>query len=135
MASLDFCLQPLTLLGALAPHSLVTTPYPWLSLCHEQYVPALPWQEWKAELKDLTKLLHRAEQSQEEEADTWDRDGAAAEAARKLQILYGHGAERRRYEDLLRVKPRGRIPNSRTITLKAEEVVSRFIFLFYTSYV
>ncbi|XP_076786945.1 nuclear GTPase SLIP-GC isoform X1 [Arvicanthis niloticus] len=92
--------------------------------CCEQYeakIHLLSDQEWKAELKDLTKLLHRAEQSQEEEADTWDRDGAAAEAARKLQILYGHGAERRRYEDLLRVKPRGRIPNSRTITLKAEE--------------
>jgi hypothetical protein len=96
---------------------------------------ALPWQEWKAELKDLTKLLHRAEQSGEEEADLWDRDDATEEAAQKLRMLYGHGAERRHYEELLRLKPRGRIPNSRTITLKAEEVTSRCLFLFHTSYV
>ncbi|XP_008769028.1 nuclear GTPase SLIP-GC [Rattus norvegicus] len=92
--------------------------------CCEQYeakIHLLSDQEWKAELKDLTKLLHRAEWSGEEEAETWDRDDAAAEAARKLQMLYGHGADRKHYEDLLRMKPRGRIPTSRTITLKAEE--------------
>lgn len=66
------------------------------------------------------------EGSREEELDLWD--DAAEEAAWKLQMLYGHGAERRHYEDLLRMKPRGRIPTSRTITLKAEEVVARLIF-------
>lgn len=81
----------------------------------------------------MTKLLHRAEWSGEEEAETWDRDDAAAEAARKLQMLYGHGADRKHYEDLLRMKPRGRIPTSRTITLKAEEVASSFRFPFSTS--
>ncbi|XP_052047129.1 nuclear GTPase SLIP-GC isoform X2 [Apodemus sylvaticus] len=92
--------------------------------CCEQYearIHLLSDQEWKAELKDLTKLLHRAERSGEEEADVWGRDEAAEEAARKLQMLYGHGAEKRHFEDLLRVKPRGRIPTSRIITLKAEE--------------
>lgn len=91
---------------------------------------ALPWQEWKAELKDLTTLLHRAEGPREEDADMWARDDAAEEAAEKLQMLYGRGAEQRPYEDLLRTKPRVRIPTSRTITLKAEEVMSRFIFLY-----
>lgn len=91
---------------------------------------ALPWQEWKAELKDLTTLLHRADGPREEDADMWARDDAAEEAAQKLQMLYGRGAERRPYEDLLRTKPRVRIPTCRTITLKAEEVMSRFIFLY-----
>ncbi|XP_051017003.1 nuclear GTPase SLIP-GC [Acomys russatus] len=90
--------------------------------CCEQYkakIHLLSDQEWKAELKDLTRLLHRAEGPWAEETDMWD--DAAEEAAWKLQTLYGRGAERRHYEDLLRMKPRGRIPTSRTITLKAEE--------------
>lgn len=92
--------------------------------CCEQYeakIHLLSDQEWKAELKDLTTLLHRAEGPREEDVDMWARDDAAEEAAQKLQMLYGRGAERRPYEDLLRTKPRARIPTSRTITLKAEE--------------
>lgn len=69
-------------------------------------------------------LLHRADGPGGEEVDLWARDDAAEEAAQKLQMLYGHGAERRHYEDLLKMKPRGRIPTSRIITLKAEEVMS-----------
>ncbi|XP_060247329.1 nuclear GTPase SLIP-GC isoform X1 [Meriones unguiculatus] len=90
--------------------------------CCEQYeakIHLLSDQEWKAELKDLTKLLHRVEGPGGAEADLWDN--AAEEAAWKLQMLYGRGAEKRCYEELLRMKPRGRIPTSRTITLKAEE--------------
>ncbi|KAH0519315.1 Nuclear GTPase SLIP-GC [Microtus ochrogaster] len=92
--------------------------------CCEQYeakIHLLSDQEWKAELKDLTTLLHRAEGPREEDADMWARDDAAEEAAEKLQMLYGRGAEQRPYDDLLRTKPRVRIPTSRTITLKAEE--------------
>ncbi|MEJ1280429.1 scavenger receptor class A member 5 [Cricetulus griseus] len=92
--------------------------------CCEQYeakIHLLSDQEWKAELKDLTTLLHRAAGPKGEEVDLWTRDDAAEEAAQKLQMLYGWGAERRPYEDLLRTKLRGRIPTSRTITLKAEE--------------
>ncbi|CAH6827677.1 Nuggc [Phodopus roborovskii] len=91
--------------------------------CCEQYeakIHLLSDQEWKAELKDLTTLLHRAA-GPRGEVDPWTTDDAAEEAAQKLQMLYGHGAERKPYEDLLRTKLRGRIPTSRTITLKAEE--------------
>ncbi|KAF6095929.1 nuclear GTPase, germinal center associated [Phyllostomus discolor] len=87
--------------------------------CCEQYeakIHLLSDQEWKEELKNLTKLLHRTE-----ELDEWDRDDAVEEAVWKLRMLYGVGAERKSYEELLRAKPRGKIPTSRIITLKAEE--------------
>ncbi|XP_025778089.1 nuclear GTPase SLIP-GC [Puma concolor] len=92
--------------------------------CCEQYeakIHLLSDQEWKEELKNLTKLLHRTEELDREEADAWDRDDAVEEAIWKLQILYGNGAERKNYEELLRAKPKGKIPTSRIITLKAEE--------------
>lgn len=103
----------------------------FLYLYFERRGPALPWQEWKEELKNLTKLLHRTEELDREEADAWDRDDAVEEAIWKLQMLYGNGAERKNYEELLRAKPKGKIPTSRIITLKAEEVASRFFSLFY----
>ncbi|XP_053514571.1 nuclear GTPase SLIP-GC isoform X1 [Artibeus jamaicensis] len=92
--------------------------------CCEQYeakIHLLSDQEWKEELKNLTKLLHRTEELGREEADEWDRDDAVEEAIWKLRMLYGDGAERKSYEELLRAKPKGRIPTSRIITLKAEE--------------
>ncbi|XP_029801387.1 nuclear GTPase SLIP-GC isoform X1 [Suricata suricatta] len=92
--------------------------------CCEQYeakIHLLSDQEWKEELKNLTKLLHRTEELDREEADAWDRDDAVEEAIWKLQIVYGNGAERKNYEELLRAKPKGKIPTSRIITLKAEE--------------
>lgn len=92
--------------------------------CCEQYeakIHLLSDQEWKEELKNLTKLLHRTEELGREEADEWDGDDAVEEAVWKLRMLYGDGAERKSYEELLRAKPRGKIPTSRVITLKAEE--------------
>ncbi|KAM5308190.1 nuclear GTPase SLIP-GC isoform 1-T5 [Glossophaga mutica] len=92
--------------------------------CCEQYeakIHLLSDQEWKEELKNLTKLLHRTEELGREEADEWDRDDAVEEAIWKLRTLYGDGAERKSYEALLRAKPKGKIPTSRIITLKAEE--------------
>lgn len=92
--------------------------------CCEQYeakIHLLSDQEWKEELKTLTKLLHRTEELGGEEVDAWDRDEAMEEAVWKLQILYGNGAEKKNYEELLRAKPKGKIPTSRIITLKAEE--------------
>lgn len=92
--------------------------------CCEQYeakIHLLSDQEWKEELKNLTKLLHRAEEPGREEVDPWDGDGAVEEAIWKLRMIYGTGAERKDYEELLRVKPKGKIPTSRVITLKAEE--------------
>lgn len=86
--------------------------------------PTLSWQEWKEELKNLTTLLHRTEGLGEEE-DAWDRGDAAEEAVWKLQMFYGNGAEEKSYEELLRAKPRGKIPTSRVISLKAEEVASK----------
>lgn len=92
--------------------------------------PTLPWQEWKQELKNLTKLLHRPEQLGREEEDAWDRDDAVEEAIWKLQMVYGNGVERKSYEELLRAKPKGKIPTSRVITLKAEEVGSGRLYFF-----
>ncbi|XP_047407529.1 nuclear GTPase SLIP-GC [Sciurus carolinensis] len=92
--------------------------------CCEQYeakIYLLSDQEWKEELKNLTKLLHRTEVPGGEAVDPWDGDGAVEEAVQKLQVVYGAGAERKDYEDLLRAKPKGKIPTSRVITLKAEE--------------
>ncbi|XP_006774851.1 PREDICTED: nuclear GTPase SLIP-GC [Myotis davidii] len=92
--------------------------------CCEQYeakIHLLSDQEWKEELKNLTKLLHRTEELGREEEDVWDGDDAVEEAVWKLQMLYGNGAERKTYEELLRAKPKGKIPTSRVITLKAEE--------------
>ncbi|KAM5264102.1 nuclear GTPase SLIP-GC [Ctenodactylus gundi] len=92
--------------------------------CCEQYeakIHLLSGQEWKEELRNLTKLLHRTEEADGEDVDAWDRDDAVEEAIWKLQMVYGTRAERRSYEDLLRAKPRGKIPPSRIITLKAEE--------------
>uniref|UniRef100_A0A0P6JEN0 Nuclear GTPase SLIP-GC n=1 Tax=Heterocephalus glaber TaxID=10181 RepID=A0A0P6JEN0_HETGA len=94
--------------------------------CCEQYkakIHLLSDQEWKEELKNLTKLLHRTEEAggEDVDADVWVGDEALEEAIRKLQVVYGTGAERKKYEDLLRAKPKGKIPTSRIITLKAEE--------------
>ncbi|XP_023417290.2 nuclear GTPase SLIP-GC isoform X1 [Cavia porcellus] len=94
--------------------------------CSEQYeakIHLLSDQEWKEELKNLTKLLHRTEEAGGEDVgvEMWDRGEAMEEAIWKLQMVYGTGAERKSYEDLLRAKPKGKIPNSRIITLKAEE--------------
>ncbi|XP_007192849.1 nuclear GTPase SLIP-GC [Balaenoptera acutorostrata] len=92
--------------------------------CCEQYeakIHLLSDQEWKEELKNLTKLLHRPEELGREEEDAWDRADAVEEAIWKLQMFYGNGAARKNYEELLRAKPKGKIPTSRVITLKAEE--------------
>ncbi|KAM9194142.1 nuclear GTPase SLIP-GC [Dugong dugon] len=91
--------------------------------CCDQYeakIHLLSDQEWKEELKNLTKLLHETEELGKE-VDAWDRDDAVEEAIWKLQVLYGNGAESKNYEELLRAKPKGKIPTSRIITLKAEE--------------
>ncbi|ELW62535.1 GTPase SLIP-GC, partial [Tupaia chinensis] len=92
--------------------------------CCEQYeakIHLLSDQEWKEELKNLTKLLHRTEELGGEEMDSWDRDDAMEEAIWKLQMIYGNGAEKKSYEELLRAKLRVKIPTSRIITLKVEE--------------
>uniref|UniRef100_F7EZA3 Nuclear GTPase, germinal center associated n=1 Tax=Monodelphis domestica TaxID=13616 RepID=F7EZA3_MONDO len=87
---------------------------------YEAKIHLLSDQEWKEELRNLTKLLQRPEEEDGED-DSWDRDNAVEEAIWKLQVLYGNGAERKSYEELLREKPRAKIPNSRIITLKGEE--------------
>lgn len=88
---------------------------------YEAKIHLLSDQEWKEELKNLVKLLNRTEELGREEEDAWNKDEALEEAIWKLQMLYGHGAERKSYEELLRAKPIGKIPPSRVITLKAEE--------------
>nr|XP_044986479.1 nuclear GTPase SLIP-GC [Jaculus jaculus] len=89
--------------------------------CFEAKIHLLSDQEWKEELRNLTMLLHRTQELRGEEAGDGDSDDAVEEATWRLQMVYGPGAERRRYEDLLRTKPKGKIPTSRVITLKAEE--------------
>ncbi|XP_065375087.1 nuclear GTPase SLIP-GC isoform X1 [Macaca fascicularis] len=91
---------------------------------YEAKIHLLSDQEWREELKNLTKLLHRTEELGREEADAWNRDEAVEEATWKLQMIYGNGAESKNYEELLRAKPKRKIPTSRVITLKAEEVRS-----------
>ena len=111
-----------------APYRLTGLCQCLLNLCHGCGVglaPPLSRQEWKEELKNLTTLLHRTEGPGGEEEDAWDRGDAAEEAVWKLQMFYGNGAEGKSYEELLRAKPRGKIPTSRVISLKAEEVASR----------
>ncbi|XP_045142771.1 nuclear GTPase SLIP-GC [Echinops telfairi] len=91
--------------------------------CCDQYeakVHLLSDQEWKEELKNLTKLLHGTEELGRE-AEEWLRDDAVDEAIWKLQMLYGRGAENKTYEELLKAKLKAKIPTSRIITLKAEE--------------
>uniref|UniRef100_A0A8C9IJ06 Nuclear GTPase SLIP-GC n=1 Tax=Piliocolobus tephrosceles TaxID=591936 RepID=A0A8C9IJ06_9PRIM len=88
---------------------------------YEAKIHLLSDQEWREELKNLTKLLHRTEELGREEADAWNRDEAVEEATWKLQMIYGNGAESKNYEELLRAKPKRKIPTSRVITLKAEE--------------
>ncbi|XP_008064704.1 nuclear GTPase SLIP-GC [Carlito syrichta] len=88
---------------------------------YEAKIHLLSDQEWKEELKNLTKLLHGTEELGGEEADAWDGDDATEDAVWKLQMVYGNGAEIKSYEELLRAKPKGKIPTSRIITLKAEE--------------
>ncbi|XP_037669092.1 nuclear GTPase SLIP-GC isoform X1 [Choloepus didactylus] len=92
--------------------------------CCDQYeakIHLLSNQEWKEELKNLTKLLRGTEDLGREVEDAWDKDDAVEEAIWKLQMFYGKGAESRNYEELLRAKPKGKIPTSRIVTLKAEE--------------
>ncbi|XP_069872845.1 nuclear GTPase SLIP-GC isoform X4 [Dipodomys merriami] len=92
--------------------------------CCEQYeakIHLLSDQEWKEELKNLTQLLHMAEDADGEEEESWDREEAVEEAVWKLQVVYGAGAEGREYEDLLRVRPQVKIPPSRVILLQAQE--------------
>ncbi|XP_062942636.1 nuclear GTPase SLIP-GC isoform X2 [Cynocephalus volans] len=96
--------------------------------CRAQYeakVHLLSDQEWKEELKNLTQLLHRTEELGGAEAGAWDRDDAVQEATWKLQTVYGNGAERKNYEELLRARPKGKIPTSRVVTLKAEETIDK----------
>ncbi|XP_077008997.1 nuclear GTPase SLIP-GC isoform X2 [Tamandua tetradactyla] len=92
--------------------------------CCDQYeakIHLLSDQEWKEELRNLTRLLRGTENVDREEEDAWDKDDAVEEAIWKLQMFYGKGAESQNYEELLRAKPKGKIPPSRIITLKAEE--------------
>ncbi|KAM9070317.1 nuclear GTPase SLIP-GC isoform 3-T3 [Sarcophilus harrisii] len=91
---------------------------------YEAKIHLLSDQEWKEELRNLTTLLQRPEEEDGEE-DSWDRDNAVEEATWKLQVLYGNGAERKSYEELLRAKPRAKIPASRIITLKGEETIDK----------
>ncbi|XP_027703648.1 nuclear GTPase SLIP-GC isoform X2 [Vombatus ursinus] len=87
---------------------------------YEAKIHLLSDQEWKEELRNLTELLQRPEEEDGEE-ESWDRDNAVEEATWKLQVLYGNGAECKSCEELLRAKPRAKIPASRIITLKGEE--------------
>ncbi|XP_058143855.1 nuclear GTPase SLIP-GC [Dasypus novemcinctus] len=92
--------------------------------CCDQYeakIHLLSDQEWKEELKNLTELLHGMEDLGREEEYAWNRDDAVEEAIWKLQMFYGKGAENKNWEELLRAKPKGKIPTSRIISLKAEE--------------
>ncbi|XP_043845901.1 nuclear GTPase SLIP-GC [Dromiciops gliroides] len=93
------------------------------SICkqYEAKIHLLSDQEWKEELRNLTKLLQRPEEEEDGEENSWDRDNTVEEAIWKLQVLYGNGAERKTYEELLRAQPRAKIPASRVITLKGEE--------------
>lgn len=79
----------------------------------------------------MTELLRGIEELGREEVDAWAPGDAVEEAVWKLQMLYGPGAERKTYEELLRAKPKGKVPASRTITLKAEEVTARIFSLLY----
>ncbi|XP_020839654.2 LOW QUALITY PROTEIN: nuclear GTPase SLIP-GC [Phascolarctos cinereus] len=88
---------------------------------YEAKIHLLSEQEWKEELRNLTTLLQRPEEEEDGEEESWDRDNAVEEATWKLQVLYGNGAERKSCEELLRAKPRAKIPASRIITLKGGE--------------
>ncbi|XP_004614798.2 nuclear GTPase SLIP-GC [Sorex araneus] len=88
--------------------------------CHhsqhwEARVHLLSAQEWREELRHLSRVLQGAGR-----APPGPEDEDAAEALWKLQLVYGPGAERRSYEELLRQTP-GNVPASRIITLRAEE--------------
>ncbi|XP_027703654.1 nuclear GTPase SLIP-GC isoform X3 [Vombatus ursinus] len=91
---------------------------------YEAKIHLLSDQEWKEELRNLTELLQRPEEEDGEE-ESWDRDNAVEEATWKLQVLYGNGAECKSCEELLRAKPRAKIPASRIITLKGEETIDK----------
>ncbi|XP_055969873.1 nuclear GTPase SLIP-GC [Sorex fumeus] len=90
--------------------------------CHhsqhwEARVHLLSAQEWKEELRHLSRVLQGAGRAP---LGPEDGDEDVAEALWKLQLVYGPGAEQRSYEELLRETPQN-LPTSRVITLKAEE--------------
>ncbi|XP_068792494.1 nuclear GTPase SLIP-GC [Struthio camelus] len=81
---------------------------------YEANIFLLSEEEWKDELSNLFVLLDPENRGSESDDDV-------EHAIQKLQALYGEGAERRSYEELLRTKPVITIPSSRCITLRKAE--------------
>ncbi|NXE57247.1 SLIP GTPase, partial [Casuarius casuarius] len=81
---------------------------------YEANIFLLSEEEWKDELRNLVLLLEP--ENEDDESDT-DMEHAIG----KLRAVYGEGAERRSYEELLRAKPVITIPHSRRITLRKAE--------------
>ncbi|NXG38762.1 SLIP GTPase, partial [Dromaius novaehollandiae] len=81
---------------------------------YEANIFLLSEEEWKDELKSLFVLLEPENEDDESDIDM-------KHAICKLRAVYGEGAERRSYEELLRAKPVITIPLSRRITLRKAE--------------
>ncbi|NXD12172.1 SLIP GTPase, partial [Nothocercus nigrocapillus] len=95
-----------------------------VSVCRSKHYEAniflLSEKEWKEELKHLLAFLEEHDDDEEGESN---KDVELAIS--KLRTVYGEGAERRSYEELLRATPKVNIPSTRHITLrkpKAEEL-------------
>ncbi|XP_013800501.2 nuclear GTPase SLIP-GC-like [Apteryx mantelli] len=81
---------------------------------YEANIFLLSEEEWRDELRYLFVLL-------ESENNNGEKDDDMEHAIRKLRAVYGEGAERKSYQELLRAKPAITIPSSRRITLKKAE--------------
>ncbi|XP_035178548.1 nuclear GTPase SLIP-GC-like [Oxyura jamaicensis] len=89
-----------------------------ISTCRSRQYKAkiflLSQEEWMDEVKSLVTLLETEREDGENDSDT-------QHAVRVLRAVYGEGAEKRSYEDLMKAKPDITIPSSRVITLTTTE--------------
>ncbi|KAJ7341380.1 hypothetical protein JRQ81_005411 [Phrynocephalus forsythii] len=84
---------------------------------YEATIHLLSEGEWRDELKKLVAVLQRNGDDEEEDST----DECVSDATKKLQALYGVGAEKESYEALLRARLKVTIPPRRTISFRKNE--------------
>ncbi|NXK46460.1 SLIP GTPase, partial [Chauna torquata] len=89
-----------------------------VSTCRSRHYEAkiflLSSEEWKEEVRSLLMFL-------ETDGNDSECNSDVDHAIKALQAVYGEGAERKSYEDLMTTKPVITIPSSRVITLRKTE--------------
>ncbi|XP_066482833.1 nuclear GTPase SLIP-GC isoform X2 [Tiliqua scincoides] len=91
---------------------------------YEAKVHLLSDQEWKDEVKKCVAILSRIEDEDNDDNEVDTYDDSVQEASSTLCGIYGDGAEKKAYEDLLKMKMKVTLPPRRIIKIKEKESVA-----------